>query len=77
MQVVQRNPQFTKVVSGNSGSDDGCTYKLWVKDRMSEEVELLYNHYNNLGEIMEQKQIDIVEMVTFRKKFADTVQSQE
>lgn len=35
--MIQRNPQFTKVVNG-SGGDDGCTYKLWVKDRMAEEV---------------------------------------
>ena len=33
--VVQRNPQFSKI-HGHDGSDDGCTYKLWVKDRIAE-----------------------------------------
>lgn len=41
---------------------------------MSQEVDLLYNHYVALGEIMEQKQLDIVEMVAYRKKCNDALE---
>ncbi len=73
-QVVHRNPQFSKVVSGSTG-DDGCTYKLWMKDHMLQEVQLLYNHSITLNEIMEQKQVDIIDMVTYKKKVVESVQS--
>jgi hypothetical protein len=42
---------------------------------MSQEVDLLYNHYVTLGEIVEQKQLDIIEMVAYRKKCNDALES--
>ena len=42
---------------------------------MSRKVELLFNHYVMLGEILEQKQLDIVEMVGYRKRCADALVS--
>lgn len=63
--VLHRNPQFSKNLQG---SDDACTYKLWVKDKMVQQVELLFDHFNNLNEIMDQKQQDIIDVVTYKKK---------
>ena len=73
MQVkgLQRNPQFTRIINGST--DDQCTYKLWIKDRFNQEVDLLYNHWTVLGDIMDHKQTDIVDMVDTKKIFTDSI----
>ena len=52
--VIKTGTQFKKIANLDE-MNDACSYKLWTKDKLEDELASLHDHLAKLDEVLNQK----------------------
>lgn len=66
------------MISSDKADSDLCSYKIWMKEKVQEEVSRLEEYYGRIEEKFEKKSQDMVQVTNEKRKItAKTKESED